>query len=453
MKRILIDLTDIESWRGHHGGTQRVVYGVAKQFFLKADKELPVEFIAFSAREKLFYKTSFEPIYNLTEDQGATAPNKQVQSAAITLQARVKQSVRSYVPERLRKNKYARASVKKALGFGKDVAQKTRRKVHKHSQLLRSLPLRQIITFTENDVVLILGKPWDTPGMEQILISEKANTGFKLAQTIYDLIIPLYPHLHHHSLYKTYTQYTFEAIYGSDLLLPISKSSDRDLKIFAKSLNLPIPKTRVIRLADDIVKLHGESSKPDDRIADSFIACIGTVEIRKNHTLLYYAYKLAESRGIELPQLIIVGSRGWLTGDFQYLVEHDPDMKDKIIILDNISDPGLSWIYENSMFCVYPSFYEGWGLPVAESLANGKVCIASNTSSIPEIADDIIDYFSPYDVQACLDLIVKYLDPTTLKQKEAQIKEKYKRTNWEDTYNDVDKGLKELQSQPPNYLE
>jgi len=443
MKRVLIDLTDIEGWRGHHGGTQRVVYGVAKQFFEQTDKKFQVEFIVFSPRENVFYETSFEPIYDRVENQEAAPAQNQSQAVTVSLRSRVKQSVRPYVPESLRKSKHTRAFVKNALWLSKGVARKAKQKISQHGRGLQSSQRGPKIAFTKNDIVLVLGKPWDNPTMERALTDAKAEAGFQLVQVIYDLIISLYPHLHHPSLFKNYTQYIFEAIYNSDLLLPISKSSDKDLAIFAKALNLPMPKTKVLRLADEIVK-SSENSKPDSRIADKFVTCVGTVEIRKNHTLLYYAYKLAEQQSIDLPQLVIVGSRGWLTGDFQYLVEHDPAMKDKIIILENTNDQGLSWMYANTMFCVYPSFYEGWGLPVAESLANGKMCIASNASSIPEIAGDMIDYFTPYDAQACLDLMVKYLDSKTLQQKEAQIQQEYKPTSWQTTFEQVSSSLKGL---------
>src|SRR4051794_30811382 len=100
MKRILIDLTDLESWQGHHGGTQRVVYGIAKQFFLQKDALTRVEYIAFSARDNSFYKTSLEPIYERTENQQTSSSNQPVQHQQFTLRARVKQAVRPYIPER-----------------------------------------------------------------------------------------------------------------------------------------------------------------------------------------------------------------------------------------------------------------------------------------------------------------------------------------------------------------
>ena len=113
-------------------------------------------------------------------------------------------------------------------------------------------------------------------------------------------------------------------------------------------------------------------------------------------------------------------------------------------VRDGVPDAELAAFYAHADFTVYPSRYEGWGLPVAESLANGKMCIASDASSIPEIAGDLIDYFSPYDAQACLDRIVEYLVPKTLAEKEAQIRQQYKSTSWDDTFTQVAAGLMDL---------
>jgi glycosyltransferase involved in cell wall biosynthesis len=158
--------------------------------------------------------------------------------------------------------------------------------------------------------------------------------------------------------------------------------------------------------------------------------------------LLYYAYRLANERGVELPQLVIIGSRGWLSGDLQYLIEHDPEMADKIIILDGINDAGLAWIYEHCEFTIYPSMYEGWGLPVAESLANGKFCIASSNSSVPEIAGSLIDYFSPYDSQQCFEMIARYAaDPSVVRKKEQKIVQVYTVTTWNDSYEQIRNAL------------
>lgn len=437
MKTIWIDLTDIEKWNGNHGGIQRVVYGLAKQFYLAPPTGTQVKYFVYDEYQNAFYESNFSPIYERVEPQkGSLKTNV---SPTPSLKKIIKHRLKRHIPLSVQRSKVARSVLDKyspkvmaGARRSKSVIKKLRNIGRSKSHHTNASPA----IFKKDDTVLILGKPWDNLNIQKLLSEQKRDIGFTLGQVVYDLIISLYPHLHHPSLFEKYTQHMFEAITASDFMMPISQSSARDLRKFCEMLSLPIPKIQVIRLGDEITEIKDgiKLEKPDIRIEDNFIACVGTVEIRKNHMLLYYAYKLAAERGIELPQLVIVGSRGWLSGDFQYLVEHDPQIRKKILLLDQINDLGLVWIYKNCLFTVYPSMYEGWGLPIAESLSYGKVCIASNTSSMPEIAGDLLDYFSPYDVDTCLRLLLKYRDHKTCEDKEKLIQAKYVKTTWAETF-------------------
>jgi glycosyltransferase involved in cell wall biosynthesis len=431
MSRILIDLTDLELWNGNHGGTQRVVYNISKYFYLTGESlEQKVEFMAFSDTDDAFHLAGFAGIYEKVESRRAAETYND--SPGLSRKAKLKHRLRPYIPEAVRKNKQARQVAIKSVSIGLRLS----KQVARRSKTLRPKSRRSLsgrVVFRPDDIVLILGKPWDNLKIQETLSRQRNAVGFKLVQVVYDLIISLQPQLHHPSLFTAYTQNMFNAVSDSDLLLPISKSSARDLKQFCQALNLKVPKTAVIRLGDEIVDDPGDDLvKPDAGIKDRFIACIGTIEIRKNHMLLYYAYKLGQEKGLDLPQLVVVGSRGWLSGDFQYLVENDPALKDKIVILDSVNDAGLQWIYKHCLFTVYPSLYEGWGLPVAESLAHNTFCIASNSSSIPEIAGDLIDYFSPYNADECLQKLMTYQDKAELDKRTALLVN-YKTTTWQET--------------------
>ena len=74
------------------------------------------------------------------------------------------------------------------------------------------------------------------------------------------------------------------------------------------------------------------------------------------------------------------------------------------------SDATLYQLYERCLFTVFPSFYEGWGLPVGESLWFGKNCIASNASSIPEVGKEFVTYFDPQSLDELKEKLVLCLD-------------------------------------------
>jgi glycosyltransferase involved in cell wall biosynthesis len=436
--KVWIDLTDIELWAGHHGGTQRVVYGIAKHFYLSENEE--VSFFAYSSAKNAFYETSFEPIYSRVE----SLKDQTTLSAIVdvSLRQRIKARILPYVPQAIRKNKVLKARAKRTVNYA--IAQYKR--LNNIRLKLQPKPIRDTgkkIVFSDSDIVLMLGKPWDDAGIQSLLDIQKKNADFKLVQVVYDLIISLYPHLHHPSLFDPYTQHMFKVAQSSDLLLPISESSKNDFAEFCNRLNLPIPKANVIRLGDEIETIN--ATRPDvANLSDNFILCVGTIENRKNHALLYSAYKLAEERGISLPQLVIVGGNGWLADDIRYLIMNDLSMRDKIIVLNNLSDSSLAWMYQNTLFTAYPSLYEGWGLPVAESLAYGRPCVASNASSIPEIGGDLVKYFSPNSTDECLEAIHSMMNQTYRISVEQSIKKNYKKTSWSDTYNQVLDSIKQL---------
>src|SRR4051812_23314736 len=104
MNRILIDLTDLEKWSGLHGGTQRVTYGIAKHFYFKqASLPFEVAFMSFSAEEKKFYQSDFEPIYNHIENAADPIdPEITVTSKGL------KQRIKPYIPKPVRTNRHVK---------------------------------------------------------------------------------------------------------------------------------------------------------------------------------------------------------------------------------------------------------------------------------------------------------------------------------------------------------
>jgi len=234
-----------------------------------------------------------------------------------------------------------------------------------------------------------------------------------------------------------------EMLPKSDLVLSISQNTADDAKKWLASVDAALPaKSSVFRLGDEIGE--GKSLKPKVTIPNDFLLCVGTIEARKNHTCLYYAYKLAAEKGIDLPSVVIVGRKGWQADDIYEVMTTDPDMKDKFIFLHNASDTELTWLYSSAAFSVYPSFYEGWGLPVAESLLSGVPAVASNSSSIPEIAGDLVKYFSPNSPEELLGQLQKMTNKKTQTASRQAIKNRYKATSWDQSYEEVLSSLTQL---------
>ena len=286
------------------------------------------------------------------------------------------------------------------------------------------------------DDLLILWGEWSDELYRQAVI-DVHDVGASISHVVYDMLPIAMPQYSGHST-DSMNRYYRDVLPLSRLVLSISESTKRDLITWLKQEKLPIPPIKTFRLGDDFSFVkpqkpqHSMFHKRDVR----FVLCVGTIEARKNHILLYYVYKLAKERGITLPRIVVVGRKGWRSDDIYNIISSDPDTKDLFVLMTDTSDEELSWLYGSCLFTIYPSFYEGWGLPVAESIMRGKVSLASGTSSMPEIAGNLIDYFSPYSADECLAMVQKLLVPKYLKQAEDRIK-RYQKTSWDDTFRQV----------------
>jgi glycosyltransferase involved in cell wall biosynthesis len=121
----------------------------------------------------------------------------------------------------------------------------------------------------------------------------------------------------------------------------------------------------------------------------------------------------------------------------------------KIVVLANLSDAELSEAYQQCSFTVFPSLCEGWGLPVAETLASGKFCVASNRDSIPEVGSDFIDYFDPSDEADATGKIERAIfDASYLAERTDWIRRRYVPSSWTDCMERVMETIGELGPHP-----
>lgn len=426
---IWIDITDLSNWSGHMTGIQRVVYNIAVRY--SRDQSDQVGFFRYDAGQRQFFTTTID--FSVWES--GLQPSAQGPSLKGRLVGFVPAAVRHRTPQ------IAKRAVKKAYRIAK---------AQKHN--LPSIKSRTKSTgqvphaFTSKDTVLVLGNAWDNKYMFLDLGKKKAKEGFELVNVVYDLIPLVEPQFFGGMLTAQYAEYMFEAAANSDLVLPISVNTEKDLAKFCEQAGLNMPKSSVIRLGDELGETV-ESAVPGWYRGSPFILCVGTIEVRKNHILLYYTYKqlLETMDSKDIPELVIIGSKGWFTGDVTMLFEKDPEISKKVRLFHHTNDAELQWLYENCLFTVYPSMYEGWGLPVAESLARGKVILSSNSSSMAEISKEYVDYFSPYDPVQCTELIKRYLSPKRRQEREAEVA-KYRTTTWESTYKQVVKKVAELKT-------
>ena len=187
-------------------------------------------------------------------------------------------------------------------------------------------------------------------------------------------------------------------------------------------------------LGDNMPSGGGEISLEVEEVASQpFILFVSSIERRKNHEVLYRAYHLLckEGKRSQLPKLVFVGMPGWGVGDLLKDIELDPLTKGMIVQLNHVNDAELLRLYESSMFCVFPSLYEGWGLPVGEALSLGKAVLCSDRGSLPEVGGDLVRYVDPWSPRAWADEIFRMaIDETWRLESEQKAKAEYHLRTW-----------------------
>ena len=158
---------------------------------------------------------------------------------------------------------------------------------------------------------------------------------------------------------------------------------------------------------------------------------MGTLSAQKNQALLLQVWQLLIEDGYDPPLLVMAGRRGHGISDLVLMLDTSNNLDERIRIFEGVTDGELATLYRNCLFTIFPSFVEGWGLPVGESLAYGKVCIASNAASIPEVGGDFAMYIDPYNARAAAAEVRRLFDDRAqLRRLEARIRKEFRPRTW-----------------------
>jgi len=190
----------------------------------------------------------------------------------------------------------------------------------------------------------------------------------------------------------------FQASTRGDWVVAISEYSRRHfLRTFphypAERTNVIYPSSRFHEGAPDY-----HSHKFDRLEAGSFWLSVATIEPRKNHRRLLDAYRLSRQHGLPMP-LVLAGGKGWLMNDFMREIE-GLELGRDIIVTGYVEDPELLWLYRNCFAFVYPSLFEGFGMPVLEAMSAAAAVICSNATSLPEVYGDAAIPVDPSDTES-----------------------------------------------------
>ncbi|MGF6987075.1 glycosyltransferase involved in cell wall biosynthesis [Paraburkholderia atlantica] len=225
-------------------------------------------------------------------------------------------------------------------------------------------------------------------------------------------------------------------------LIANSQATLDSLAAEAERARLPLPPTVVAHLASGVTA----RSLAERPLAAPYFVMLGTIEPRKNHWFMLHVWRrLVEQFGAGAPKLVVIGRRGWECENVIDMLERCESLKGVVVEEAHCSDEMLHAYLQHCQALLFPSFVEGYGMPLAEALELKVPVVASDLAVFHEIADDIPDYLDPLDGPGWLARIQAYAQPNS-PERDAQLSRiaRFREPTWAEHFERVDAFLATL---------
>lgn len=265
--------------------------------------------------------------------------------------------------------------------------------------------------------------------------------------TIYDLAFIKYSNYTNNNI-KSYERRVKESLKWTDLVITISESSKKDI---IEYLHVDPNQVYVTPLAScydanylATANVQHLQQKTNYDFSKPYILFVSTIEPRKNINAIISAFDFLKHRYKIEHQLVLVGRKGWNYEPIFTAIAKSPWQKE-IHHLDYLSNQLVALFYSQADVFVYPSHYEGFGLPILESMTLGAPVVSSNTSSIPEVTGDAAILIDPNDYMQLAEAILTVISDSQLRQDLINKgKARAKLFSWERTARDTLKAYRSI---------
>ncbi len=246
------------------------------------------------------------------------------------------------------------------------------------------------------------------------------KSGIKSIVTIHDLIFKVLPETYPFVDRLIYDFKFKNSCKNASKIIAISNSTKNDIvKYYAISPD----KIKVVYQScnpifyDSFYENEPESVLKEYNIPSDYVLCVGSIERRKNLFGVIEAYNYLKPE-FRIPLVIIGGNKSKKYSKILHDLIRANRLEKKVFWISNLKDNiSLKYIYQRALAFIYPSFYEGFGLPVVEALLSRTPVITSNLSSLPEAGGENSLYVDPKQPNEIANAIVKVLDSSSLREK------------------------------------
>ena len=289
------------------------------------------------------------------------------------------------------------------------------------------------VNLATDDTLICAGAGWTHNDIAAIA-ELKEKVGFRFALFCYDIIPLMFPQFYRFADVQAHRDYCQLAFSVADLVIFSSHAIESDVRAYCDAHSIVLGKTGVCPLGAHIRSPLVEEPLPAGLERNRYALLVSTIEPRKGHRLIYDAWVKLLEAGI--PQrsrfkLVFAGRVGWMVNDFMHDLRTDLRLKGTLVVITGAEDSGIAALYRGAAFCLYPSRYEGYGLPVVEAFSYGKAVLASTGGALPEVVDGFSPCLDPLDAEAWRRMLQTWIeDPRSRASYEERIRTAFRHPNW-----------------------
>lgn len=284
------------------------------------------------------------------------------------------------------------------------------------------------------DVFVSFGAPWTMPDYARIVERMRQDLGLRYAVLVHDLIPVIRPEYSDRAVVGMFTRFIHGCLPQADAIFAVSESTARDIGRWEAGQGMSLRATpRAIPVGTGFTHAAQAPMLPASLTPGGYALFVSTIEARKNHILAFRAWRrlLQDLPPSQVPTLVFAGRVGWMVNDLMQQLENAGYLDGKLVVVENPDDATLAALYAGARFTLFPSLYEGWGLPVSESLSFGKVCLASSAAAVPEAGGPFCLYHDPDSVTEATALYRRAItEPGLIDALEARIRRDYRPVPW-----------------------
>jgi glycosyltransferase involved in cell wall biosynthesis len=287
------------------------------------------------------------------------------------------------------------------------------------------------------DILLVLGSPWFHRDYAALIARTKEEKGLRFGVLLYDIIPLRRPEFCDAGLVGIFNHWLSTVLPHADVLMAISEASAADIEAYGrekgwnlKARPVAIPMGTGFGSPAPAIRLPGRRYPEPG----TYALIVSTIEARKNHILLFRVWRrmLEEMPREKVPTLVFAGRVGWMVADLMQQLKNAHYLDGKLVLFEDPTDGELTTLYQGARFTLFPSFYEGWGLPVTESLAFGRPPIISNTTSLPEAGGHLARYFDPENTTEAYRVVREVVeDPAALREWQDRVAREFRPVTWD----------------------